>query len=179
VPHRYNEEADERAKIASGRITVPPNVFARDVTQPSVVFEPHPSSHNEPSGAPSNPAGAEPMDEDPSNEAYVLSLLEGYGSHEADVLDIEPAPIKADWRDKYMNDHNAHNIDMLLQSSYVPIVHSSATLVLYDFSYYFDDSMLLKLASLLVLWELQLWLSLCYEGVTCWSASVFVRLELA
>jgi hypothetical protein len=31
VPHRYNEEADELAKIASGRITVPPNVFARDI----------------------------------------------------------------------------------------------------------------------------------------------------
>jgi hypothetical protein len=102
VPRRYNEEADELAKITSGRITIPPNVFARDVAQPSVVFEPHPSNHGEPSGAPSNPAGAEPMDEDPSNEAYVLSLLEGYGSHEADVMDIEPAPVKADWRDKYI-----------------------------------------------------------------------------
>jgi ribonuclease HI len=28
VPRRYNEEADELTKIASGRITVPPNVFA-------------------------------------------------------------------------------------------------------------------------------------------------------
>jgi ribonuclease HI len=28
VPRQYNEEADELAKIASGRITVPPNVFA-------------------------------------------------------------------------------------------------------------------------------------------------------
>jgi ribonuclease HI len=28
VPHRCNEEADELAKIALGRITVPPNVFA-------------------------------------------------------------------------------------------------------------------------------------------------------
>jgi ribonuclease HI/transposase InsO family protein len=102
VPRRYNEEADELAKIASGRITVPPNVFARDIAQPSVVFKPHPSSHTEPSGAPSNPAGAEPMDEDPSNEAYVLSLLEGYGAYEADVMDIEPAPAKADWRDKYV-----------------------------------------------------------------------------
>jgi hypothetical protein len=102
VPRRYNEEADELAKIASGRITVPPNVFARDIAQPSVVFEPHPPSHAEPSGAPSNPTGAEPMDEDPSNEAYVLSLLEGYGTHEADVMDIEPAPVKADWRDKYI-----------------------------------------------------------------------------
>jgi hypothetical protein len=27
VPHRYNEEADELAKIASGRITVPPECF--------------------------------------------------------------------------------------------------------------------------------------------------------
>jgi hypothetical protein len=27
VPRWYNEEADELAKIASGRITVPPNVF--------------------------------------------------------------------------------------------------------------------------------------------------------
>jgi hypothetical protein len=42
------------------------------------------------------------MDEDPSNEAYVLSLLEGYGSHEADVMDIEPAPVQADWREKYI-----------------------------------------------------------------------------
>jgi ribonuclease HI len=102
VPRRYNEEADELAKIASGRITVPPNVFARDIAQPSVIFEPHPSSRAEPSGAPSNPAGAEPMDEDPSNEAYVLSLLEGYRAYEPDVMDIEPAPAKDDWRDKYV-----------------------------------------------------------------------------
>jgi ribonuclease HI len=45
VPRRYNEEADELAKIASGRITVPPNVFARDIAQPSVTLEPHPSNH--------------------------------------------------------------------------------------------------------------------------------------
>jgi hypothetical protein len=102
VPRRYNEEADGLAKIASERITVPPNVFARDVAQPSVVLESHPSNHTEPSGAPSNPEGAEPMDEDPSNEAYVLSLLEGYGAYGADVMDIELAPVKADWRDKYV-----------------------------------------------------------------------------
>jgi ribonuclease HI len=27
VPRKYNEEAEEQAKIASGRITVPPSVF--------------------------------------------------------------------------------------------------------------------------------------------------------
>jgi hypothetical protein len=44
VPRKYNEEADELAKVASGRITVPPNVFARDVAKPSVDLEPPPSS---------------------------------------------------------------------------------------------------------------------------------------
>jgi ribonuclease HI len=102
VPRRHNKEADELAKIASGRITVPPNVFARDTAQPSVNLEPHPSNCTEPSGAPSNPVGAEPMDEDPSNEAYVLSLLEGYGTDEAEAMDVEPAPSDVDWRDKYI-----------------------------------------------------------------------------
>jgi ribonuclease HI len=44
VPCRYNEEADELAKVASGRITIPPNVFAQDVTRPSVNLEPTPSN---------------------------------------------------------------------------------------------------------------------------------------
>ena len=35
---KYNEEADQLAKIASGQTTVPPNVFARDLTKPSVDF---------------------------------------------------------------------------------------------------------------------------------------------
>jgi ribonuclease HI len=65
MPRRYNEEADELAKIALGRITVPPNVFARDIAQPSVNLEPHPSSCEEPSGAPSSPAGADPWTRTP------------------------------------------------------------------------------------------------------------------
>jgi ribonuclease HI len=35
VARRYNETADELAKIASGRTTVPPDVFSRDLHQPS------------------------------------------------------------------------------------------------------------------------------------------------
>jgi hypothetical protein len=42
------------------------------------------------------------MDEDPSNEAYVLSLLEGYGADEAEAMDAELAPSVVDWRDKYI-----------------------------------------------------------------------------
>jgi ribonuclease HI len=91
VPRKYNEEADELAKIASGRITILPNVFARDVAKPSVDLGPEPSNQEEPSGAPSNPMGAEPMDEDPSNEVFVLSLLEGYGTDEAEAMGTKPA----------------------------------------------------------------------------------------
>jgi hypothetical protein len=48
VPRKYNEEADELVKIASGRITVAPNVFARDVARPFVDIGPPPSSQEEP-----------------------------------------------------------------------------------------------------------------------------------
>jgi hypothetical protein len=75
VPRKYNEEVDELAVIASGRITVPPNVFAQDVAKPSVDLGSAPSNQEEPTGAPKNPAGVEPMDKDPSNEVFVLSLL--------------------------------------------------------------------------------------------------------
>jgi ribonuclease HI len=36
IARRYNETTDELAKIASGRTTVPPDVFSRDIHQPSV-----------------------------------------------------------------------------------------------------------------------------------------------
>jgi hypothetical protein len=36
IARRYNETADELAKIASGRTTVPPDVFSQDLQQPLV-----------------------------------------------------------------------------------------------------------------------------------------------
>jgi ribonuclease HI len=39
IARRYNETADELAKIASGRTTVPPDVFSRDIHQPSVKMD--------------------------------------------------------------------------------------------------------------------------------------------
>jgi ribonuclease HI len=75
VPRQYNQEADELAKIASGRITIPLNVFARDVAQPSVNLEPCPSSHKEPPGAPWSPTSAEPMDEDPCSKGMAPTRL--------------------------------------------------------------------------------------------------------
>jgi ribonuclease HI len=102
VPRLYNEEAGELAKNRIGANHRSPNVFARDVARPSVNLKPNPSSQEEPSGAPSNPTGADPMDEDPSNEAFVLSLLEGYGADEAEAMDTESVPRTEDWRDKYI-----------------------------------------------------------------------------
>jgi ribonuclease HI len=99
VPRRYNEEVDELAKIVSGRITVPPNVFAQDVVKPSVNLELTPPNETEPSGTTSNIAGTEPMDEDPSNKVFVLSLLKGYGADKAEAM---ASPRVEDWRDKYI-----------------------------------------------------------------------------
>jgi ribonuclease HI len=39
IARRYNETADELTKIASGRTTVPPDVFSRDLHQPSVKID--------------------------------------------------------------------------------------------------------------------------------------------
>jgi hypothetical protein len=39
VARRYNETVDELAKIASGRTTVPPDIFSRDIYQPSVKLD--------------------------------------------------------------------------------------------------------------------------------------------
>jgi ribonuclease HI len=39
IARRYNETTDELAKIASGRTTVPPDVFSRDLHQPYVKID--------------------------------------------------------------------------------------------------------------------------------------------
>ena len=52
IARKYNEEADELAKIASGWTTVPPNIFVRDLTKPSINFK--------------DPAGASAMIAEPT-----------------------------------------------------------------------------------------------------------------
>jgi ribonuclease HI len=52
VPRKYNEEAYELAKIALGRITIPPNVFAQDVAKPSSTSGRHPLTRRNPRGLP-------------------------------------------------------------------------------------------------------------------------------
>jgi transposase InsO family protein len=58
VARWYNETVDELAKIASGRTTVPPNVFSRDIYQPSVKIDDAPEPE-ETSAQPEVPSAAE------------------------------------------------------------------------------------------------------------------------
>jgi ribonuclease HI/transposase InsO family protein len=58
VARWYNETADELAKIASGRTTVPPNVFSRDIYQPSVKIDDMPEPEGT-SARPEAPSAAE------------------------------------------------------------------------------------------------------------------------
>jgi hypothetical protein len=65
IARRYNETADELAKIASGRTTVPPDVFSRDLHQPSVKTDDTPKPEKvsalpeAPSAQPEAPSAAE------------------------------------------------------------------------------------------------------------------------
>jgi ribonuclease HI len=58
VARWYNETADELAKIALGRTTVPPDVFSRDIYQPSVKLDDAPEP-DEASAQPEVPSAAE------------------------------------------------------------------------------------------------------------------------
>jgi hypothetical protein len=58
VARRYNETVDELAKIASGQTMVPPNVFSRDIHQPSVKLNDAPEL-DETSAQPEVPSAAE------------------------------------------------------------------------------------------------------------------------
>jgi ribonuclease HI len=58
IARRYNETADELAKIASGRTTVPLNVFCKDIYQPSVKLDNTPEP-DETSAQPEVPSAAE------------------------------------------------------------------------------------------------------------------------
>jgi ribonuclease HI len=73
IARRYNETADELAKIASGRTTVPPDVFSRDLHRPSVKTDDTP----EPEKASAQPEAPSAQSEVPSARPEVPSALEG------------------------------------------------------------------------------------------------------
>jgi ribonuclease HI len=73
VARRYNETADELAKIASGRTTVPPDVFSRDIHQPSIKTDDTP----EPGEASAQPEEASAQSEEASAQPEAPLAVEG------------------------------------------------------------------------------------------------------
>jgi ribonuclease HI len=73
IARRYNETANELAKIASGWTTVPPDVFSRDIHQPSVKIDDTP----EPEEASAQPEKASAQPEEASAQPKVSSAAEG------------------------------------------------------------------------------------------------------
>jgi hypothetical protein len=87
IARRYNEATDELAKIASSQTTVPPDVFARDLHQPSVNIRAD--------------GGADGPSLDPPPEAEAPST--GAEAMQAESS-TPPANIEPDWRVPY-HDH--------------------------------------------------------------------------
>jgi ribonuclease HI len=73
ITRRYNETADELAKIASGRSTVPLDVFSRDLHQPSVKIDDTP----EPEAPSAQPEVNSAQSEAPSVRPKAPSAPEG------------------------------------------------------------------------------------------------------
>jgi hypothetical protein len=86
VARRYNEATDELAKIASGRTTIPPNVFARDLHQLSV-------NTRADEGADGLSFDPPPKAEAPSTETEVM---QAEGS-------TPPANLEPNWRVLYLD----------------------------------------------------------------------------
>jgi hypothetical protein len=96
IARRYNESADELAKIASGRTTVPPDVFSRDLHQPSVKTDDTP----EPEKVLALPEKVLALPEAPSAQPEAPSAPEG------EALRVEEerngVPPNRDWQTLYL-----------------------------------------------------------------------------
>jgi hypothetical protein len=80
IARRYNKTTDELAKIASGRTTVPPDVFSRDLHQPSIKIDdtPEPEAPSvQPEGPSARPEAPSARPEAPSVQPEVPSASEG------------------------------------------------------------------------------------------------------
>jgi ribonuclease HI len=96
VARRYNETADELAKIASGQTTVPPNVFSRDPHQPSVKTDDTPK----PEKASALPEAPSAQPEVPSAQPKAPSASEGEALHvEGERNGVPP---NQDWQTPYL-----------------------------------------------------------------------------
>jgi hypothetical protein len=93
IARRYNETADELAKIALGRITVPPDVFSRDLHQPSVKTDDTPEpekASTQPEAASARPEAPSALPETPSAQPEATSVQsEVPSAPEGEALRVE------------------------------------------------------------------------------------------
>jgi hypothetical protein len=110
IARRYNETADELAKIASGRTTVPPDVFSQDLHQPSVKIDdtPEPEAPSAQPKAPSaqpeapsdHPEAPSARSEASSTHPEVPSAPEGEALHvEGEQRGVTP---DQNWQTPYL-----------------------------------------------------------------------------
>ena len=104
ITRKYNEEADELAKIASERTPVPLNVFARDLAKPSVDLK-NPAEAIGAAPDPSGAAAAEPSVEDTSAKGpeAMDTDIETSSADEAEAMEIDEAPPPREWRTQYLD----------------------------------------------------------------------------
>jgi hypothetical protein len=118
VARRYNEAADELAKITSSRATVPPDVFARDLHQPSV--------NTRADGG----KGADGPSLDPPPEMEAPStgteVMQAEGS-------TPPANLEPDWRVPYL-DHLTRGDLPLDKTEARRIAHRAKTFVMFGYN---------------------------------------------
>jgi ribonuclease HI len=103
VARRYNETADELAKIALGRTTVPPDVFSRDLHQPSVKTDDTPG----PEKASTQPKAPSAQPEAPSARPEVPSVQpEAPSAPKGEALRVEEeqngVPPNRNWQTPYL-----------------------------------------------------------------------------
>jgi hypothetical protein len=102
IARRYNETADELAKIASGRTMVPPDVFSRDLHQPSVKIDDTP----EPEAPSAQPEVPSAQSEAPSARPEAPSVQpEAPSAPEGEALRVEEersrVPPNQNWQTPY------------------------------------------------------------------------------
>ncbi|TKC13480.1 reverse transcriptase-like protein [Robertmurraya kyonggiensis] len=102
IARRYNEEADELAKIASGRATVPPNVFAKDIDRPSITIatSAQASTASDTQGAALEPTSAELLADEDEPMGYEACSGD---EDEAEAMEIDEVSAPRDWRSPYLD----------------------------------------------------------------------------
>nr|CAB3503789.1 unnamed protein product [Digitaria exilis] len=97
-----HHEANELAKIASGRATVSPNVFAKDIDKPSIAITPsaRASTAVDPQGAALSLMSAELLADEDEPMGYEACSEE---EDEAEAMEIDEVPAPRDWRSPYLD----------------------------------------------------------------------------